>query len=457
MYTQLKWVCDLLVETVALDIIDLCYMYLPKNLKSRLSFHEGVPKRGILIRIASFIKQTAMSLRENPIFIDDYPKQVPLFFALTNNQDRALRPLTERVPGSFFVGMNDFGEKQLPMFWAYIFSLPFMPIVIYRYFRSAPEYRQAYHYVFDTYWLAYGYYILMRWLLYNYQPTVLVLANDHMMWTRALIQAAAAEKIKTIYIQHASVTERFPPLNTDYAFLEGIDAAEKYAVCGKSETKVYLVGLPRFDKYYCLINKQNTLRSIGVCVGIADVESNTISLIEVLTRELPDLSYVLRPHPGDSRIQRWNALASKYEWLFSDSREEDAFQFLSKLDAALAGDSNILLEAALMNVLPIYYDFSKKRKDWYGFYKNGLVEYFSDPEGVVLYLKALIRNGRPNARPKARRYCVTIQTKYDGRSTQLTSDLICQIANGQIESSGDKSNWHCSSLGNLSNVCTINS
>ena len=110
-------------------------------------------------------------------------------------------------------------------------------------------------------------------------------------------------------------------------------------------------------------------------------------------------------------------------------QSEPSFDFLKQCDAIIAGDSNILLEAALMNVLPMYYDFSLSKLDFYGFVHNKLATYYSMPDELCSALKAIIDN-KPSVRLKAKYYCSTIGTHYDGHSSDLASAIIQEFVYG---------------------------
>lgn len=427
------WVTVVARSVVKLDIVDFCYLYKPHNIEFRSLLQPGMLKHGLLTRIGAFIWHMFKSLWARQLKLTPCLKNSIFFFAITQNQDRSLRPLARKISRAYFLGFHPFGDHQFPLFWAYLIAFPFFPLVMIKFLRSNNLQKTAFHYVFDEYWLSYGYYISIRWMLRKYRPTVIVIANDHVMWTRVLIQAAADEKITTIYVQHASVTERFPPLSVNYALLEGLDSKQKYEACGPSTTKIFLIGIPRFDKYHAMIKNHNHLQTVGICVGKMDSREQFLSLFQTLKHDLSELNYILRPHPGDLRLDMWKELATEANWGFSHSKKEDAFQFLDGVDTVLAGESNILLEAALLNIPPIYYDFSKKKLDWYGFYKNGLTPYFERPDEIVAYLKNMMNKGRSSIRSKAKRYCATIDTDYDGRSTELAVQLIEGIVFGQID------------------------
>ena len=108
-----------------------------------------------------------------------------------------------------------------------------------------------------------------------------------------------------------------------------------------------------------------------------------------------------------------------------------SFDFLKKVDAIIAGASNILLEAALMNVFPLYYDFAQTHLDWYGFQRSGLVECLSEPEEVCRSIKEICQS-KPSVRTKAKLYCATIGTCYDGRSGELAGAMIQKLKTATI-------------------------
>ncbi|MBK8905699.1 MAG: hypothetical protein IPM53_31240 [Anaerolineaceae bacterium] len=415
-------------DATKLDVTNFSYMYLPPYLKVTKTIKVGCPRPGVIVRVGSFLWHMIRTFASLPRSAQapSVRKGEKLFFAVHRNEHSALQPILESFQNSKLLGVYEVGEK-FPLFWAYIYALSFFPLVIFRYFQETPEMRETYRYVLDDYWLAYGYYIYARQLLANKQPSVLVMANDHLMWTRALLQAARNEKVPTIYVQHASVTTNFPPLAFDYALLDGMEAAEKYAICGASSTRVYLVGIPKFDKYQKFINSFDKVNRVGVCVNPLNTPEDLSSLAEVLKQRVSELQIVLRPHPADTRLASWIAFAQGHGWQFSDGRTKTAVEFLSNVDAIIAGESNILLEAALMNVVPLYYDFFGQNMDWYGFQKNGLVTCYYEPDDVVKELLNLSSH-KPDIRHRAKRFCATIGTRYDGRSQFIASQLIESIA-----------------------------
>jgi hypothetical protein len=317
-------------------------------------------------------------------------------------------------------------------------SLLFFPIVLFKYLKSNGHQRKTYKYIFDQYWLTYGYYFTTWFWLDRLKPQVMIVSNDHGMATRVVTKVAKEKNIPTVYIQHASVTENFPPLEFDYAFLEGYDALMKYDQAGPSETIVFLIGMAKFDGYTNYINSNTLVSKVGICLNPKDPMARVIELCNHLLEKPLGVSYVLRPHPGDKRKDKWFYLASRYGFEISDPVVENSFEFFKRLDAIIAGNSNIILEAVLLNVSPIYFDFNESNNDWYGFIKNGLIDYSNKAVDVRVKLLNLITS-KPFIREKAKVYCASVGTKYDGCSSQLALELISQIIlHGKIHTEGWK-------------------
>lgn len=419
---------DFIRDVLTLDVQDFSYLYTPKNLQLTLSSLPNLRIRGLHNRIMIFFWHTVQSINMLRSYRPFPPNRI-LFVNTTVNQRLALAPIVDQLKDACWVNILQPKPYSLPLLFAYLLALPFFPLVAVKFLRAKGDRREAFFHVFDVYWFAYGYYAMLRLLLRRTAPNAVVVANDHVMWLRAFVKAAQDEKIPTIYLQHASVSERFPPLAFDYAFLEGIDTLEKYASIGPSQTEVFLTGMPKFDAFFNSLNDKDRAHSVGICTNPLDTFQDVKSLCDCLEESFPDLNVILRPHPGDKRTKSWAELANTYAWQFSNGNEENSFQFLQRIDANIAGDSNIHLEAVLLNVFPIYYVFGRLNTDYYGFHRNGLVEYCKTPEAVQAKVTEL-REHTPPVRRRSMLYNATVGTKYDGRSTALTCMLINQVARG---------------------------
>ena len=398
--------------------------------------HPEYKPRGVLYCILKFfykLLKSTKTLGRTAALARSMPPGAVLAFVTTSNQWDAIRPVTDRLDEAVVVGaVYVEGDAPYPLGSAFLYALPFFPIVFFHYLKAKGYKRLSHRAAFHEYWAAYGHYVVAVRLLRRLAPSAVLVANDHVMWTRTLVQAAREQGIPTCYLQHASVTENFPPLSFDYAFLDGADALVKYDAAGPSTTRVFLTGTPKFDRYYSGINTNDRVGAIGICTNLLDPVPRVRALCAHLRARFPDLPIVLRPHPGDKRQALWQRFVADYGLALSDSKNEHAFAFLQRIDAIVAGDSNVLLEAALMDVFALYYDFSQAQKDYYGFIRNGLVAYTARPEEVEALLRDL-RAHKPSVRARSRYYCATVETAFDGRSAEVTASLIRQIVQGGID------------------------
>ncbi len=422
---------DMWTNLINLDVFDLNYAYGERmNLLSYPS--SALPKPGVLMRMVSFFWHLLDELLhlKHLACTAPLPDRSILFYAKSGNQMNALQPVLERLTNGYLAGPYNLPvDCRFPDFWAYLLSVPFLPLVTRKYFKASGYRKKTFRYCIDQYLLTYGYYIVAKRWLRRKAPHVLVVSNEYNMHQRVLVKAAHELCITTVYLQHAEISIQDPPLIFDFALLNGIDALQKANFHGPSKTIFFLVGIPKMDAFFRNVNRQATANVIGICTNSLDPIEECDKLCEHIRKAFPDLSIIIRPHPGDKRIQEWKVLAQRHQTDFSDARVELSFEFLKNIDALIVGNSNVLLESALMNVYPLYYDFGRQDLDLHGFLQNGLSEYCASPSQLAERLFDLMQS-KPDIQMKTRRYCATIGTEYVGSSSALASKLIQQIAAG---------------------------
>ncbi|WP_146129825.1 hypothetical protein [Flagellimonas meridianipacifica] len=247
--------------------------------------------------------------------------------------------------------------------------------------------------------------------------------NDHEIAPRALLLAAKKLNITSYYVQHASVSKYFPPLKFDYALLEGQDAKNKYLAIGKTNTKISLIGMPKLDKYVQWMNTKSKIESIGIAYNAMDNINLVKELINQLTGTFPDLKFVIRPHPSDKRTLKIQKVH------LSNSRVENSFEFLNRIDALIASDSSIHLEAVLLNVFSMSYNFNDNRfLDYYGFVQNNLINHYSGKTNLIKKINSL-RSNKPHVQNKAKYYNAAIESDFYGSSSSKAADIIIKTLN----------------------------
>jgi hypothetical protein len=419
----------ILLSAIKLDIFELNYEFSSEKLGSA----QTVPVRGYkpkpmyihFILTFYYVIRSALKhllMRKKRVDIKDI-----LFFPVGIKHVWALNYVAKKVPKSCIIDPSDGLSEHLPPFKIRLYSLFFIPLVLKKYYYSLGYERKSFHYVFDNYLSIYGNYIVQRSFFQKHRVKAIVVANHYSPICTTVVKAAKDENIKTVYIQHAQVGENFPCLKCDYGLLEGYDALKKYDSCGPSNTEVFLIGMPKMDPFCSSVNKKNNLRKLGICINSLNPIYKVEDLIKKLISDFPVIDIILRPHPGDPDLKKWEEISSKCSLSYSNPLKEEAFAFLAKVDAIIVGDSSIALEAALLNVYPIYYDFAGLYLDYFGYIQNGLIDkHTNNYEDIRKWINELYQR-KPDIRQRTKRYCSTVGTIFDGRSCELAAELITDL------------------------------
>lgn len=215
------------------------------------------------------------------------------------------------------------------------------------------------------------------------KPNVVLCSNDHNSANRSLLAVANFLGISTAYVQHASVSSRFHKLEFDYSFLDGKSAYEAYLQCennthdpsvkSSKDRWVLLSGVKR-----PLTTESNTTNARDT-VGVAFKEADGIVEVARLSQAIVQCGkrVLLRYHPATSQgaIDKLNRLAkeSGSSIMLNSPYSTPVGEYLGSVDAVVASNSTMLLEAAMVNVKSIYYEFRPAvTPDYYGYVKEGI-------------------------------------------------------------------------------------
>ena len=359
-----------------------------------------------------------------------------VFYGLTHNQRTSLQPvldvMNDRDSGSSALFSS--GDIKPLINKASVWAIPFfLPLVI-RAFRETDYRKKSFRWALDDYWRAYGLYIVFRRWFRKNRPQSVIVSNDHSLVPCVINKAAQDEGIPTFYIQHACVTEKFPPLRMDFALLEGLDAKEKYSAVSDGKTETHLIGIPKFDAFSKRINTSTKCKSVGICFSLADDLDRSLELLNGMS-EVDDIRFIVRPHMGMSSEakQTFAAACTKFNFDYSTHESEQSFDFLDRIDVLISGTSAIALEAVMLNVTSLNYVLNLDISDWYGFIENGLTQSTDNIDKLKMTIEDLKTN-RPEVRGLAERYCATISTAYAGRSSELAAEKIISLSQTQKRS-----------------------
>ncbi len=421
------------METLAIAREELTYLnlfFVLINLLKQLdliNFWEPLDREIPTMRVT--VREILLDLRKkqrevkinSDIVKSVQPKEFtkPLVFSFnTTNQREALLPLYEALGdrAELISENGDFTDELLPDAYLKSEYLKYSSKMLGWFYSFKGRDREVFRSRYYNFYRRLGQYNYYRDAFQRSTGAVkaYIASNDHSGLSQVGFVAARKAGIQTIYIQHASVNENFPPLSADIAFLDGEDAKEKYLTAGKTKTEIHLVGSLKYDPYLKRREIDETKELVGVCIGMVyhDVDEN-FKLCEAL--EKAGTPFCLRFHPlMDEAVQK---RFSDRGWEISD-KEEKAPDFILRCGSIVSGDSNILLEAIILKRQPIYFASTGESIDYYGFVKQEICKRACLTFGEVIS-QLEEEFDLPYHRQKARRYNDTLGTENEGQSTRL--------------------------------------
>lgn len=298
-----------------------------------------------------------------------------------------------------------------------------------------------------SYWLAefcliYPHLVYFYRIMNDVKPTFVVTSNDHSVPNRCFLAIAEHLNIPTVYLQHASVSNLFPPLRVTYAFLDGQHALDIYRRCETNPSKASnsdLYTLPKIfltgqKKAVVSKNKANK-KTIGFALNALDDTETSIKVIKKLSSMGLDL--VVRWHPAQSEIEAeaYRRLARNLNNVsISEPTKEPASIFISHLTHLISGNSSIHLEAALAGVSTIYYEVQPaSHPDYYGYVKNGIsieAKNFREILSTINNPKQM----NDSTISFLRYYSSTYKTDWQGNEGKLVCEILESIRQGKTPS-----------------------
>lgn len=351
-----------------------------------------------------------------------------LIVAITANNQRTLTPIVDKLKTqeyTYCINTNDL----VPLGLSVWYSLPWLPSFLKLYFLSSKEEKIMIRKNGLDFLIMPGKFKVTK-KFYEKNPNIklVMFANDHLPHIRCLIEQANACGIKTFYTQHASVSNRFPPLSFSYSFLDGQETLDKYKECGPVWGKVILSGSSRFDVAMSLNKDANNI--IGVAFNVLDDIHKVLDTCKYL-RNNGFNNVVARPHPNQECIQDLMSLLEKENIQISRPSQENPFIFLSRIGFLVAGDSSIHLEAAMMNTPSVLYNWTDGEiMDNYKYHERGVMPYAKTTTELC---DALKQRYIPSA-SLIQYYVASFGTSYHGK----TSELIAGFINSLIENKQDE-------------------
>lgn len=367
--------------------------------------------------LASFFQKETNYIKKNNIKV--------LFFGASNNNKRSFETIFNVLDENTFVYIKD--NKNYPMIKSIYLSVPYVFVLLRRFINATDKQKNLIIRFPLAYLFAYGKYIIAKRIINNFKPKILVLANDHSPMNRCLFLAATELKIKTIYLQHASVTDKFPKLNFDYSFLDGKESFEKYGSISKRGSRVILSGSSRFDKFYNNSRKKDKNK-----IGIAINQFDDFGIVKKLCLDLKKKSYIniiVRPHPNMINWHKYWFESNNIE--YSDASIVPPYTYLNQIFFQISNISGIHLDALILNVPSVLYKLSNKPiEDIFGFLNNGLVKNANNFEEL---LECLSLGDQLLNKSKIQYYNASSFTALEGHVGEFIGEYINSLVRGYNE------------------------
>lgn len=291
---------------------------------------------------------------------------------------------------------------------------------------------------FDSFCMTYAYLTSFHRILIARCPRFVVVANDHSPENRCLLAVANVLGVDTVYLQHASVTSLFPALNVKYAFLDGEYSLNIYRACEENRPpnrKNYLNPIVFLTGQKKNLNCKSRVDStrVGVAVNSLDNPHDVVGLVRDLSEHGFEVVFRWHPRQNRSHVDCFKAQFEGEERVsLSDPGLEDVATFLCSLRCLVAGNSSIHLEAALVGVVPVYYEEEHSRvSDYYGYVRHGLSIPVHSKLGLINLLSDLDRIVWSNGSP-IKYYSSTFNTQWEGREGELVARLLLAQADKKM-------------------------
>ena len=346
-----------------------------------------------------------------------------LFVVPTINNQKSVKTILNSLPNDKCTVWGEDLSYRLPYLRIYLLSLKYFHLFLWLYLISSKEDRKLMR-SFDSDFLTTcaTYKVFEALLLKNQQLKMVVMANDHVLITRCMIELTEKHHIKSLYVQHASVTTAFPSLRFDYSFLDGLESFEKYKTVGNMRGHIFLSGSPRFDAFHNY-KKEDREYEIGIALNELDSEDQALNLCLYL-KEHYSAHIIVRPHPGmliPNNLLFHEEKFVAHGFAISDPRKDLSYVFLASVNVMIANESGIHLDAALMGVPSLLYNFSDREiLDWYSYIKKGLIKKCETYKEVLHMLDV----GYSLPEEVVRYYAASYNTIWDGKVGETIAEFI---------------------------------
>lgn len=210
-------------------------------------------------------------------------------------------------------------------------------------------------------------------------PKVAIFANDHNDQSVAFSMVMLRHKVPRLYLQHAEVTDRFPPLDFEISVLRNQVSAETYRTIGKCAGKVFMLPRNALSESFNQIFKSEE--------PVVDVVLYLSSVFRLDV--VGDLIDRLRASEGVRTVRVKTHPRTMREKLQSLGRVSVSVAMPKYEHVAVVPNSSVVVELLSKGVKVFqYFNLDDIENDYYGFVRRGVVPEISDGDiGTRFWLK----------------------------------------------------------------------
>ena len=417
------------------DINDLGYIYFSVGKENAPYMNRDIDNKlsgNSFLGICDFFLRYGYYLVKSPWRYNKKIKRndAVLVYGESTNNRNTLQPIIKELGQDKVIDINS--HILYPKWKQYWYALPHLGSLIKEINRSDADKKSIIRYFFAKFWHMYGCNKAAGELLDFYKPRAVVLANDHLHFHRALMHEANNRGIPTIYVQHASVTEKFPPLEFAYSLLDGEDSYNKYKLKEETSGKIYLTGGIRFDGIKRTKQNLSGKTVVGVAINQIDDDSiikETCIKLYSLNDSTNIIEVILRPHP-QMQLEMWREWCKQNNIGFSVAREETSFDFLSRVSVLVSNQCSIHLDAAMCHTPTVVYNLSTSEvDDSYSFVRNGLAKEAQNINELTHFI--LGKDYKQVSEKAVKYYNCSYGSSYEGHVARMMADLIESIPDNE--------------------------
>lgn len=221
-------------------------------------------------------------------------------------------------------------------------------------------------------------------LLYAQRPLdndieIVCISCDHSPICMAALAAARRQGKATCYMQHAPVTEYFPPLNYDLSVLFDRASVDAYRKAAERLNMPFnedaITILPPFAETFRMPQVDALPYRIGICLSFFPNMSRIEDLVASLSARTDVAGISLRRHPRCRHDWSNFAVMSKVDLR---SQDEAGVDFFASVDIALVSNSGVAIEAMHYGRPTFFVQGADSLPDdYYGFVADGVLPIFS--------------------------------------------------------------------------------